>query len=381
MSTTTNHPNPIAPETSPVWRRLVMFVAVNMAVWTVFSILGALTSLNDDIRHGVQGSYWLILISWSKSSLVLALQSVILYLVFSRWPRWVSSAKYIIGGYCLMLLILMPLQMIFLTKIVAQEEGFSWEMIEQKIRAIDQFATLLDLSSNSAVYFAIVVIKIWQQNQIRAKVLAQAQADSFALQLELEKQRGLALRAQLEPHFVFNALNAISALVRSDSKNNALDGIHELSELLRYALVASEKNWVKFSEELAFLEDYLSLQRMRYGDRLQIIIEGVNETVLMCDCQPLLLQPLVENALRHDLDCHTNISDIHLTFECRNQKLHIQISNPVHQEIVNNPGTGLGLRNMEARLQLAYDGAATMRTIVIDHRFLVELALPAYIPD
>jgi two-component system sensor histidine kinase AlgZ len=376
------HPSPELAKT-PAWRRVATIFLINVAIWTVLSALGALTSLNDDLRNGVQGSYWLILESWSDSSFVLAFQSLLLYMCFTRWPRWVSSAKSIALGYGLLLLILLPLQMIFLLKLYVQEDGpgLSWMTIEHNILTIDRFASLLRFSSTSAVYFAVVVLKVWEQNQMRSRAWAQAQADSIGLRLELEQQRGLALRAQLEPHFMFNALNAISALVRSDNKAVALVGIQGLSELLRYALIASEKTWVKLSEELEFVNEYLSLQRLRYGPRLQITMEGVDDAVLTCDCPPLLLQPLVENALRHDLDCHQRASDIRLTFACRDEQLQIRISNPVHQEAASNPGVGLGLRNTEARLQLAYDGMATISAGCVDGRFEVAIRLPMHSPE
>jgi len=362
------------------WRRAATILAINFVIWSVLSALGALTSLNDDLRDGVQGSYWLIFLSWGSSSVVLCCLSFILYICLSRWSWVVSSARTIAYGYGLMLLVLLPLQFVFLVKLYLDEDGpgWTWSSVQQQILAIDQVASFLRFTSISAVYFAVVAIVVWQQSQLRAQAWAQAHADGLALRLELERQRGLALRAQLEPHFVFNALNAISALVRSDNKDVALTGIHGLSDLLRYALTASERNWVKLSDELDFVRDYLSLQRMRYGSRLQISIAGVSDAVVECDCPPLLLQPLVENALRHDLDCHELASDIRLSFECREAQLCICVSNPVHSEAANNPGVGLGLRNTQARLQLAYAGAATIRTGIIGGRFQVDICLPTH---
>ena len=365
------------------WRRAVTIFLLNVAVWVVLSALGALTSLNDDLRHGVQGSYWLILRSWGGSSVVLACQSLVLYACFTRWPQWVSSTKRIAWGYAIQLLVLLPLQMIFLLKLYVREDGpgLSWMAVEQHIQTIDKFSSLLELSSSSAVYFAVVALKVWQHHQLRARAWEKAQADGAALRLALERQRGLVLRAQLEPHFVFNALNAISALVRSDKKDVALEGIHGLSELLRYALVASDKTWVTLAEELAFVQEYLALQRLRHGVRLQIEMAGINDAVLACDCPPLLLQPLVENALRHDLDCHQQASDIRLVFECREQQLHIRVSNPVHVEAASNPGVGLGLRNTEARLRLAYGNLATFSAGIVDGRFEAAICMPAHAPE
>lgn len=374
-------PTMLAP--APAWRRALAIIAINLVIWTVLTALGALTSLNDDLRHGVQGNYWLIFRDWGSASIALACLSLVLYLCLTRWPQFISNAKMIVFGYGLMLLVLLPLQLIFLMKLYLQEDGpgLSWTAIQGQVEAIDEFASLLRLSSITAVYFAVVAIKIWQQSQQRAHAWARAQADGLAVRLELEQQRGLALRAQLEPHFVFNALSAITALVRSDKKDVALTGIHGLSELLRYALSASERAWVKFSEELTFVEDYLSLQRLRYGTRLQITIEGVDPSVLDSDCPPLLLQPLIENALRHDLDCHEDASDIRLSLACRDQQIHIRISNPVHREAAHNPGAGLGLRNIEARLQLAYGDAATMQAGIVGERFEVTIRMPQHAPE
>ncbi len=365
------------------WRRLLAILLLNVGAWGLFSVLGALTSLNDDLRYGVQGSYWLILQHWGYSSIVLACQSLVLYACFTRWPQWVASAKRIAWGFGLQLLLLLPLQMIFLLKLYVREDGpgLSWAALEQQVLAIDKFTSLLHLTSTTAVYFSVVALKIWQQHQARTRAWEKAQADGVALRLELERQRGLVLRAQLEPHFLFNALNAISSMVRSDKKDVALQGIHGLSDLLRYALTASDKTWVLLRDELAFVEDYLALQRMRYGARLQISIEGIDDAVLACDCPPLLMQPLVENALRHDLDCHTKASDIRMSFACHDEQLSIRISNPVHAEAASNPGAGLGLRNTEARLRLAYGTAATITAGIADGRFEVTIHMSAHEPE
>ena len=359
---------------------MALIVLANLAVWSALSALGALTSLNDDLREGLHGSYWLILQAWSRTSAALAVLSLILYACFSRWPGVLASARNIAAGYAAMLLVLLPLQFLFLLRLYVADDGpgLSWAAIEAQVATLDKLASLLRLSSTSAVYFAVAALKIWQLSQQRARAWAQAQADSLALRLELERQRGLALRAQLEPHFMFNALNAISALVRSDSKDVALAGIHGLSDLLRYALSAGERDSVRFADELAFVNDYLALQRLRYGERLHIVIDGASAEVLDCDCPPLLLQPLVENALRHDLDCHDEASDIRMVFELRARCLHIRISNPVHAAAAENPGAGLGLRNTRARLQLAYGDAASLHTSVVDGRFQADIGIPAH---
>ncbi len=352
---------------------------LNIILWSTLSLIGALTSLNDDLREGNQGDFLLIFQSWGRSAIALAVLGYILMYCFRRWPWLYGSARNIALGYGLLLLVVLPGQLLYVGKLFTLDgpHDVNWGQIQAELQVFDKLATLLRLSSISAVYFAVAAIKIWQQSQARNRAWAQEREDSLALRLELEQQKSLALRAQLEPHFMFNALNAISALVISDNKDVALSGIQGLSELLRYALAAGDKNWVRFAEELAFVQDYLALQGLRYGERLHVAIVGVNEQVLACECPPLLLQPLIENALRHDLDCHEEASDILCHFELRDGKLLISISNPVHDEAAANPGVGLGLRNTMARLQLAYGDAASLHTAIKGGRFQVSISLPA----
>jgi len=361
-------------------RKAVLWAALMVGSWMLLSVLGTLTSLNEDLRHGVQGDYWLIFASSARTSLTLAVLGGVLYLIFRRWPARIASARAIGLGYLVLLLLLLPTQMLFLMKLALPQDGpgLRWSAIESQVEAIGRVAPFLHWTSLSAVYFSVVALALWQQNQARAAAWAKAQSDALALRLALEQQHGLALRAQLEPHFMFNALNAISALVRSDDKEVALEGIAGLSELLRYALAASGRDWVGIGDELAFIADYLALQRMRYGERMQVNIEGATAAVLEAECPPLLLQPLVENALRHDLDCHSSASDIRLKFERDGACLIICVSNPVHAGASHNPGVGLGLRNVAQRLQLAYGAAASIESGLVGSRFEVTLRLPLH---
>ena len=100
------------------------------------------------------------------------------------------------------------------------------------------------------------------------------EAENLTLRLEAEKNRMAALQGQLEPHFLFNALNALSALVRGGERPLALAAIGQLSELLRYATAASEREWSSIGEEIAFVEDYVGLQKLRHGERLDFRVEG-----------------------------------------------------------------------------------------------------------
>jgi two-component system sensor histidine kinase AlgZ len=367
----------------PGLRRILTILGVNAAAWTALSAFAALMSWNEDLREGLHSDYWNVFEHWMRSSLVLASLSGALYLVFTYRPAWMNSGRRIVLSYLGLLLVLLPLQLLHLLIPTMGDDGIgmSWQALQQAISHIDHFASLLRFSTTTAVYFAVVGLKAWQLGKARQLEVERAKADSQALRSELAQQRAMALRAQLEPHFLFNALGAISALVRAQKSDIALDGIHDLGELLRYALEASNKEWTSIADELAFVEQYLSLQRLRYGDRLQLRIEGLDAQLLSCDMLPLLLQPLVENAIRHDLDCHTGPSDILIRFQLRDGQVHVQISNPVHPARPANPGVGLGLRSTAARIRSAYGETAKFAASTEQGSFHVDLHFPQYAPS
>jgi two-component system sensor histidine kinase AlgZ len=211
-------------------------------------------------------------------------------------------------------------------------------------------------------------------------VWRQAKHDNLALRLALEEQKLQTLRGQLEPHFMFNALNAISALVRSNNPDLALSGINRLSSLLRYALAASQGEWVTVADELQFTRDYLALQRLRYGDRLQVHIAGDSGAVLRADCLALLLQPLVENALRHGLDEATQPGTVTIAFATAGRALEVSVANPIVPGALPNPGAGIGLANVRERLRSAYGGAASLAVNQVDGCFVATLRLPMQAP-
>lgn len=362
------------------WQGWLILALAQIFGWATFAAIAALTSLNDDLRSGFDPDYFPIFMEWSYRAMAMGVISIVIWLGFTRWPQVYASGKNLILGFLLLMLCLLPLQLLFVVKdfFFNQDLMMSWDAVGKQLTLINRLASLLQITSVAAIYLAVAAIKLWQQNQERRRRWEQERADVLALKLELEQQKMRALRSQLEPHFMFNALNAISALVMQDKRDNALDGINGLSELLRYALTASEQDWVALEQEMQFVEDYLQLQSLRYGTRLQLHITPLSVELRSIACPPLLLQPLIENAIRHDLDTHQETSDIRLQLQLEGEKLHVHISNPLPQESLSkpNPGAGLGLRNTRARLHIAYGTLAQLDTEIKQQRFHVHLYIP-----
>ena len=350
--------------------------ALIVLVWMAISALGALQTYSDNLRSGVASHYPALLATWFvEYALLLMVLSAGLALALARWPALIERPRHVLALFAGLVLVFQPAQWIYMAWLRGYLDiagiGDAWQLLQKML--------LVGWFSASGTFAAMLALHYWRRARERELAWQRSQNDMLQLRLALEEQRLLALRAQLEPHFLFNALNAISALVREGDQALALGAIGRLSDLLRYALAASSRASshanVTVAAELAFVRDYLDLQRLRYGERLRVRIDGESALLHEVDCPPLLLQPLIENALRHDLDCHGGPGDIQLGFEERGGTLCIRVSNPASPHASPNPGAGLGLANTRDRLRLMHPGA-TLDAGLRDGRFVAEVRLP-----
>ena len=360
--------------TLPAYRFLpaARTAALVVFVWAAISALGALQTYSDNLRSGVDSHYPALLSTWFvEYALPLIVLSTGLVLALARWPTLIERPRHVLALFVGLVLVFQPAQWTYMAWLRGYLDlagpGELWPLLRKML--------LVGWFSTTGTFAAILALHYWRRARERELAWQRSQTDMLGLRLALEEQRLLALRAQLEPHFLFNALNAISALVRDGDKALALGGIGRLSDLLRYALSASTRNSTTVAAELQFVRDYLDLQRLRYGERLRVHIEGESALLHEVDCPPLLLQPLIENALRHDLDCHAHPSDIRLDFAREGDALCIRVTNPAGVQASPNPGAGLGLANTRARLRLLHPGAS-LHAGLRDGRFVAEVRLP-----
>ncbi len=187
-----------------------------------------------------------------------------------------------------------------------------------------------------------------------------------------------ALKAQVNPHFLFNSLNSISALTSIDPAK-AREMCILLAEFLRMTLGLGEKASVPLSEELAMLHRYLAIEKVRFGSRLQIE-EDLQAESKSAHLPPLLLQPLVENAVMHGI---ANLPDgglVRISSQSQNGRVSLAIENTFDPDATPARKSGLGLRNVRDRLEARYGKDANMRTSAENGIFRVDLSFPAY-PD
>ncbi len=175
--------------------------------------------------------------------------------------------------------------------------------------------------------------------------------ERIATEAKLREAQGVLLRGQLSPHVLFNSLNALAELVRQDPIR-AEEAILDLSELYRSLLLHGDKEKASLGEERQLVHRYLSVEQLRLGDRLRLSWnwdKGVDSLLV----PPFLLQPLVENALKHGIAGSSEGGDLRIEAREELHGFRIRVSN-TGQSTPLVLGTGIGLKNLEARLQLAY---------------------------
>lgn len=206
-------------------------------------------------------------------------------------------------------------------------------------------------------YWLIVIIAGFARlrEEVRQRELRQAQLETRLASAELEK-----LRIQIQPHFLFNTLQAAVTLVHEDPQA-AEDILLRLSELLRISLDQMDANEIALARELEFLDLYIGIQRRRFGERLSVEIHA-DPATLDLQIPPLILQPLVENAIRHGIGKHKGQDRIEIFARQQDQDLQLEVWNAnsvVDQKSEHLFQRGVGLRNTKARLTQLYGATAS----------------------
>jgi hypothetical protein len=202
-----------------------------------------------------------------------------------------------------------------------------------------------------------------------------AEQHSMELSILAREAELRALRAQVNPHFLFNSLNSISSLVSSDPVR-AREMCVLLAEFFRKTLALGDKPGVTLEEELAVARAYLAIEAMRLGTRLAVE-EGIDDPARACRVPPLLLQPLVENAIRHGIATRPEGGVLRIEARTDGRRMRISVENPFDPEAPARPGVGVGLANVRRRLLAGYGEDARVEAQRGDEHYKVAISMPA----
>jgi len=204
---------------------------------------------------------------------------------------------------------------------------------------------------------------------LKEKIKKESEYKTLIREAELQ-----ALKSQINPHFLFNSLNSISSLTVSNPEK-AQEMVINLSTFMRYSLQHNEKEMVSFSRELDNIKLYLSIEKVRFGKKLNAEFE-IDAHCMEAEIPNMILQPLFENAIKYGVYETTEQVTIKTTCQCDGKTLRISIVNDYDASTIKKRGEGIGLRNIRKRMEIIYNQPDLIQ--VTDHKtsFEVQLVIP-----
>lgn len=226
---------------------------------------------------------------------------------------------------------------------------------------VNTFSTTLIFQALTFLIAYTLILTATYLVDARERIARQA-SETAQLNEELSKAQLAALRSQIEPHFLYNTLNSIAGLVRDQRSDQAVSMIVGLSEFLRRASEDSSRALVTLAEEVEYLQRYLDIQKVRFEERLQVSVD-IPAELLQARVPNLLLQPLVENAIKHGIAKRLAGGNVRVAGMRRDDKLFFSVYNDAPTSPADSPAThtGIGLDNLRTRLQILYGGESGLQ--------------------
>lgn len=215
-------------------------------------------------------------------------------------------------------------------------------------------------------FFVFLTIKIY--HQLKTVRLKQIQLESNLKESQLN-----TLKGQINPHFMFNSLNNIRGLILEDV-DKARFMLTSLSETLRYSLTKSDSNSIALEDELEMIENYIAISKIQFEDRLKFT-KNINKSVFNIKIPPMIIQMLVENAIKHGISNLKDGGEVNLSAYLDENQLRIEVSN-TGQLNQNKNGTQLGLHNIKRRLELLYGEKSTFNLKGFDNMVVATIKIP-----
>ena len=330
----------------------------------VLSLILTVLAIHLYILHIVLHFDWnLALEDGICSSAILSLSVWSIVLLIRSYPTTAAILPYaLLLGLVISAAVTFAEYEILKSWIVSNEDYKIWLTHELPIRFLVIWIFNSWMATNSALRKNITTLDNRFQQQADASVL-------------LKEAELFKLRQQLQPHFLYNSLNSISALIMI-APDKAQEMIGKLSDFLRSSVKRESEDTLPVSDELLYIQSYLAIESVRFGDRLQVHIEKeyTDDAVL----PPFLLQPILENAIKFGLYGKTGVVSITIHILLDGPMLIITITNPYDANTQPPKGTGFGLEGVQRRLYLLYARTDLLETKSDEQYFTTILKIPQY---
>ena len=343
-------------------------ITLLLAFWTAVAVIATTTAFialrGDTPQHWFNTFQPMIIYYYSWAGM-----SVLIFTFVSR-PMPTLPDKLKATGLCLLVLV----SMLFLMPLIIH--GDDWQDWFYGSRA-PGFQTL-GVAIFLFLFVGSLALKYYRQGIERERSRLVEVERASRLVGELTQARLDALIMQVNPHFLFNALNSIGALIETERNSDAYRTTERLGSLLRQTLERAEQKTTSLREEVAYIENYIALEQTRFGDRMTFE-RAVDPAAMTIDVLVFILQPIVENAIKHGVSKSTRMVNIRLSAKVKSEHLLLTVLDDGPGLQANaTPREGVGLRNTRSRLELVYGPTASLEISTGNSGGTrVEICLPA----
>lgn len=339
--------------------QLQQLLRFNLAYWVSLALFDLLLML---LMSLVKQQFEFELL-YSLSKMVMFALEIFISDRFIRWSfaRQLPPAK-VFAAAAVLLCIYTPVN------------NLSWMLIKDPEYMVpERLLSQLDINSLPLLIWVLCYLTFWRYQQQQTKLEESARLSQNIQQLELQ-----ALQYQLNPHFTFNALNSVCALLEAERYDDAETMSEQLSTFLRYSLSKSPDSLVRLADELAAIEAYLTLQKTRFGDKLKVVWQ-IDDKLKAQQIPALLLQPLVENAVKYAVATRQQGATItiHGSYQQEQVLLEVTDDGPGSSLVPDQScSSGVGLSNIRNRLKQHFGDRASLAVLAQPTGFQVNICLP-----
>lgn len=227
----------------------------------------------------------------------------------------------------------------------------------------------------SLIVLCSLAIKFYRLSLLRQKQVTEAKIHAAQLDNQLNLARVDSLRMQMNPHFLFNALNSIAALIELDYRDRAYLAVEQLGDLLRQSISMSQNDEIPLSREIQFCKAYLSMEQIRFNDRLQVEWK-LDEQAMDLLVPAFVLQPFIENTIKHAVINSTNLVTVTIQAGLESEQLVLSVKDDGHGQGINQNSTATGLSNLNERLRLRYGSGVSVESHTLSPGFDANIRIP-----
>lgn len=347
------------------WQRNWQLVAVSFVGW---SLLAAIPVTAVYIGNGAPGMavWWTIFTKIGLYYYLWGLLAPFIYRLTDRLPYSGSGLLLTIPVHFVVMVVLS-----FALGLASHQEAWHEWLLGQRAPGYH----MMSFFTYALIVLCCLALKFYRLSLLRQREASAARIQAAELDNKLNLARVDSLMMQMNPHFLFNALNSIAALIDSDQRDRAYQALERLGELLRHALKLSRADDVSLQQEVQFCKAYLAMEQIRFGERLRVNW-AIEPDTLGLQVPAFVLQPSIENAIKHAVSLSSDTVTVTVSAAIVGDTLQLTVADDGGAAVPSPDSGGFGISNLQERLQLRFGNATRVESGPTDSGFRTMVCIP-----